>query len=104
MMLDPVVKDSSRDTNPNSAVDHNTSSSASRDRCMAMVASAARCSTRKSRSATASRLLRLIVDNPSNAFDQCGTHEQPRVGGDLVIATPRSVQPSSYLADPRAEG
>src|SRR5205823_2555694 len=60
----PVVHDSSSATKPNSAVDHNTSSSAHLDRCMAKIESAARCSTMKSRSLTASRLLAVTPEKP----------------------------------------
>ncbi len=47
---------------------------------------------------------RLQLDDARHPFDQRGAHEQPRIGGYLVIATARGVQPPGRLADPLAEG
>ena len=61
IMLDPVAKASGNSMKPNSALAHRTSSSASREMCMARTAQHARNSTAKSRSATASTLLAAIL-------------------------------------------
>ncbi len=57
MIEDPVEKASPTRAQPNSADDHSTTSSHRRDRCTPSMAAAARNSTAKSRSATASMLL-----------------------------------------------
>ncbi len=66
MMLEPVAKASGRVTKPNSALDQRTISSARRDRCIMQVAAAARNSTTKSRSETASTLFSLTRAKPSS--------------------------------------
>ena len=54
MIEDPEVHASGSSQNPNSSLDHSTSSPPSRDRCVAQVAEAARKSSAKSRLETAS--------------------------------------------------
>ena len=65
MMLEPVDHLSDMATKRNWADDQITSSSASRDRCMAQMLAADRNSSAKSRSLTASRLLALGRSKPS---------------------------------------
>ena len=47
---------------------------------------------------------RLQLHDARHPFDQRGAHEQARVGGDLVVATARRVQPAGYFTNSLAEG
>ncbi len=66
MMLEPVANSSGRPMKPNSSLAQRTISSASRDRCIIVIAAAAWNSTTKSRSATASTLFSASRENPSS--------------------------------------
>ena len=65
MIEDPVEKRSLKLTKRNCALDQITSSSANRDRCTAQIAAAARNSSAKSRSLTASSEFAIGRSNPS---------------------------------------
>ena len=67
IMLDPVLCRSGSLANPNSAMAHSTTSSARRDRCVPRIEHAARNSSAKSRSETASIELTNVPSNPSRS-------------------------------------
>src|SRR5436190_1053713 len=102
MIDEPVAKASENSTKPNSAVAQSVRSAASRDRCMAVIAAAARNSSSVSRSLTESRLFGETSAKPrslASASRSIGNAVPAFVDRDLVVAGTPGVQLAADLAD-----